>query len=253
MAYTTTWNASYETLPTNIENISDGAARIRNVKESIRERIAKDHYMDVAGTDADHGEHSKITLQAPLGADPSNVANKGFIYTKDVSSVVELFWEDESGNVLQLTSGGKIILGYNNGYGLAGDATAGRVIRSINVLLEDGTAADTIKGTITSLWNGDTDAATDDIAKGATTGNYTLDSNGYYLDISSSVFTGNVVAILGLSYDNTISNTHTRASVQSNGIRLGGVSSEILVDWTSITYGVGLVERNVVITYLTDA
>jgi hypothetical protein len=107
MAHTNTWNAANEASPADSDNVSEGAGKIRTLKLDIRERIAKDHYMAIAGTDADHGEHSKITLQAPLGADPSNVADKGFLYTKDVSAKVELFWEDEDGNVLQLTNQGQ--------------------------------------------------------------------------------------------------------------------------------------------------
>jgi hypothetical protein len=106
MAHTNTWNAANEASPADSDNVSDGAGKIRTLKLDIRERIAKDHYMAIAGTDADHGEHSKITLQAPLGADPANVAEKGFLYTKDVSAKVELFWEDEDGNVIQLTTAG---------------------------------------------------------------------------------------------------------------------------------------------------
>ena len=79
----------------------------RNTKAAIQERENVDHFWELTGTqvsDVDSGEHRKLTLHEPLGADPSNVANKGFIYTKDVSGVVELFWEDESGNVIQLTT-----------------------------------------------------------------------------------------------------------------------------------------------------
>lgn len=106
MAHTRTWDAANEASPADGDNVSAGAGKIRDFKVDVRERMAKDHYMDIAGTDADHGEHEKITFNAPLGADPSNVANKGFLYTKDVSAKVELFWEDEDGNVVQLTFGG---------------------------------------------------------------------------------------------------------------------------------------------------
>jgi hypothetical protein len=106
MAFTAAWNAAFEALPADGDNVSDGATKIRNLKNSIRERLAIDHYMDIAGTDADHGEHSKITFHAQ-SAKPSNVANKGFLYTKDVDSVVELHWEDESGNELDITRLGR--------------------------------------------------------------------------------------------------------------------------------------------------
>jgi len=38
--------------------------------------------------------------------DPSSVANTGFVYTKDVSTVTELFYEDSAGSVTQLTASG---------------------------------------------------------------------------------------------------------------------------------------------------
>lgn len=38
--------------------------------------------------------------------DPGNVANRGRLYTKDVSSVTELFYQDSAGNVRQLTPPG---------------------------------------------------------------------------------------------------------------------------------------------------
>ena len=106
MAYTQTWNAAFEATPAAGDNISEGDDRIRELKVDIRERMAKDHYFVIAGTDADHGEHDKITFNAPQSADPANVANKGFVYTKDVSAKVELHWEDEDGNVVQISDDG---------------------------------------------------------------------------------------------------------------------------------------------------
>jgi len=106
MAFTAAWNAAFEALPADGDNVSDGATKIRNLKNSIRERLAIDHYMDIAGTDADHGQHKLITFQAQQ-AKPAAVANKGFLYTKDIASVVELHWEDESGNEVPLTKLGK--------------------------------------------------------------------------------------------------------------------------------------------------
>lgn len=105
MAHTNTWNAANEASPADSDAVSEGAGKIRTLKLDIRERIAKDHYMDIAGTDADHGEHSKITFQAPISK-PANVAEKGFLYDKDVDSVVELHYEDESGNEIQISDKG---------------------------------------------------------------------------------------------------------------------------------------------------
>ena len=82
MAYTRTWNAANEASPADSDSVSAGAAKIRNFKVDIRERMAKDHYMDVAGTDADHGEHSQATFREQA-ADPTQVTAKTFLYRKD--------------------------------------------------------------------------------------------------------------------------------------------------------------------------
>lgn len=39
-----------------------------------------------------------------LGSDPTNVADKGFVYTKDVSGTTELFYRDSGGATKQITS-----------------------------------------------------------------------------------------------------------------------------------------------------
>lgn len=104
MAYVYTWNSAFEAKPADIDNISDGATEIRKFKVATRERLAKDHYFDTSGTDADHGEHSKVTLRET--SKPAAEANKGYLYTKETSGKAELFWEDEDGNELQLTAAG---------------------------------------------------------------------------------------------------------------------------------------------------
>lgn len=102
--FTRTWDAAYEAIPADVDNASEGAARIRNLKSDIQERMEVDHHH--AG-DTDDGAHKKITLKTPI-ADPSNVANTGFLYLKDVSAKVELHWQDEDGNILVLTNAGAI-------------------------------------------------------------------------------------------------------------------------------------------------
>lgn len=64
MAYTDTWNAAFEAVPAAGDNVSDGAEVIRDLKTAIRERVALEHYFDVAGTDADHGKHILNGFQA---------------------------------------------------------------------------------------------------------------------------------------------------------------------------------------------
>lgn len=108
-AFTRTWNAAYEISPADADNVSEGASKIRNLKVDIRERMAKDHYMDIAGTDADHGEHVKATLREQ-SAKPTAEANKGYLYTKDVAGVTELYYEDNAGKETVITSDGSLTL-----------------------------------------------------------------------------------------------------------------------------------------------
>ncbi|KKK65563.1 hypothetical protein LCGC14_2972900, partial [marine sediment metagenome] len=70
----------------------------------VQERLEVDHFH--AG-DAQDGEHKKLTLGAPI-ATPANVANKGFLYGKDVGGKIELHWLDEDGNEVALTAVGSI-------------------------------------------------------------------------------------------------------------------------------------------------
>ena len=102
--FTRTWNAAYEAQPADTENISLGASRIRNLKADIQERLEVDHFH--AGN-AQDGEHKKITLGAPI-ATPANVANKAFIYGKDIGGKIELHYLDEDGNEVQITAAGAV-------------------------------------------------------------------------------------------------------------------------------------------------
>ena len=104
-SFTRTWNAAYEAQPADVENISLGAGRIRNLKSDIQERLEVDHFH--AG-DAQDGEHKKLTLGAPI-ATPANVANKGFLYGKDVGGKIELHYLDEDGNEIQITNAGQLL------------------------------------------------------------------------------------------------------------------------------------------------
>lgn len=141
----------------------------------------------------------------------------------------------------------------NGEYFISGDGTAGRVLRNIQLQI-DGTNTDTTKCTVTSLWNGDTIAATDHIAKGETTGNFKLDAGGNTLTIQATGFTGNVVAVLSSSvHCNRTGNEIVAlwARPSNNGIEviLISDSSATELDLTSITSGYIQVRM----TYITDA
>lgn len=82
----------------------------------------------IAGTkiSPDFGQQS-VVLQE-LAADPGALANKGRLYTKDVSGGTELFFRDAAGNVIQITASGVlssaiiILPGYIHGCGISNNA-----------------------------------------------------------------------------------------------------------------------------------
>jgi hypothetical protein len=73
----------------------------------LQTAINQDHEFVDAASGQQSGEHTQVKLFAPIST-PTNAANKAWVYSKDVSAVVELHWLDESGNELQMTSGGDL-------------------------------------------------------------------------------------------------------------------------------------------------
>ncbi len=103
-SFTRTWNTAYEQSPADTDNASEGAQRIRNSRIDLRERLEIDH--SLAG-DTDDGEHKKVTL-IEQASDPSTVANRGFLYTKDDGGATELYYKDAGGTVIKITQAGLI-------------------------------------------------------------------------------------------------------------------------------------------------
>ena len=102
MSHTRDWN---ESLPAGSDVISHGDDEIRATKLDIRERMAVDHiWNDSTTTD---GYHKKVTLKEQ-SSDPTTLTDYGILYTKDVNGITELFYKDSSGNIKQLTTGGKL-------------------------------------------------------------------------------------------------------------------------------------------------
>lgn len=100
--FTRTWNAAYEASPPDSQNASQGATRIREIKTDVQERGEVDHSW--AG-DANDGAHKKVTL-LEQASDPTTATNTGFMYTKDVGGVTELFYRDSGGLIIQMTTAG---------------------------------------------------------------------------------------------------------------------------------------------------
>lgn len=105
------WNHTYDVnTPSGDDDPKEGDDRIREVKAAMQERMAKDHYFPKTGSqvsDEDAGEHKKVTLR--VGSAPTKADDKGFIYVKDVDDKAELFYIDEDGDEVQLTTGGQIV------------------------------------------------------------------------------------------------------------------------------------------------
>lgn len=83
-----------------------------------------------------------------------------------------------------------------------GDGTKGRVLRVLRLNIVNGTDANTLKCTVSSVWNGDAIAETDNIAKNATTGNFSLTATGKQLTIEAAGLTGNCLLAMGYCWNN---------------------------------------------------
>lgn len=105
-----------------------------------------------------------------------------------------------------------------------GDLSAGLVLRRANLVIQPGTAANTLKAELLNIWNGDVIASTDNIGKGATVGNFSLSADGFTLSILNSGITGVPVAVLSTELQN-----YTATALFSPINEVSG---------TSITYGV---------------
>lgn len=78
-----------------------------------------------------------------------------------------------------------------------GDGVNGRVLRYSILTIADGTNPATLDCELVSLWNGDSDGPTNNVAKGATTGNYTLDGVGVVLKVEAAGLSGNCIMAIG--------------------------------------------------------
>lgn len=104
MPHTTTWDGAYEAVPADTDLANTLGDVIRDLKRDIRERAEIDHDWDDV-TNA--GQHKKVSLQEQA-ADPATVANLGYVYSKDVAGITELFYMDSAGTVKQITTNGKL-------------------------------------------------------------------------------------------------------------------------------------------------
>ena len=103
MAHSEIWDATYEAEPSNTDDASGGAGEFRDLKRNIRERAEVDHDWDDVNN---AGKHNQVTLQR-AAVKPTLSGTDGAVYAKDDGSGnTEAFFEDDSGNEVQLTEGG---------------------------------------------------------------------------------------------------------------------------------------------------
>ena len=104
-----------ESNPSGQGQKAKGGERIREFKTQLREILGVDHYMTSSGNGDQWGFHDKVTLYEQ-SSDPLPSVNTGVLYTKEVNSKAELFWNSENDflSAMQLTSEGDFIAGMKN-------------------------------------------------------------------------------------------------------------------------------------------
>lgn len=104
-------------VPAGSEDPKLGDNRIRELAAAVAELLNVDHYMGTdggAGTGYNEdaaGRHNKATLRAQT-SNPTSVADTIILFSKDVDGKAEAHLKDEDGNVIQLTTAGKIKKSY---------------------------------------------------------------------------------------------------------------------------------------------
>lgn len=107
--HTQNWD---ETAPADTQLANVLGDSDRDIKRDTRERASYDHYWPSGANDG--GEHQRVTLRnETLRAgtppdDPVAQADCAILYAKNAAGTTELFLRDEAGNIIQLTTGGKL-------------------------------------------------------------------------------------------------------------------------------------------------
>jgi microcystin-dependent protein len=104
-------------VPAGSEDPKLGNDRIQELARAVAELLNVDHYMGTdggAGTGYNEdaaGRHNKVTLRVQT-SNPTSVADTIISFAKDVDGKAEAHLKDEDGNVIQLTTAGKIKKSY---------------------------------------------------------------------------------------------------------------------------------------------
>lgn len=116
MSLTDVWNEAYPAGSTPGNELD--TAITQGVKRALRERLQVDHDIRSNESGAEEnliptgtiGYHKKVTL-TERASDPTQVANAGILYVKDDAGDTELYYLDDSGNIIQLTADGALMIG----------------------------------------------------------------------------------------------------------------------------------------------
>jgi len=137
-----------KTKPAGTTPLKTSDDQIRANNEALETAIGQDH--DFATGSTQTGKHKQVIFKAPI-TKPSLAADEGALFTKTVSTKSELVYEDEDGNEVPITSGGKLAA-------VVGSAKA--VLRIIKVRLEYFDSHYS-RITITSIYNGEATTVAD--------------------------------------------------------------------------------------------
>lgn len=97
-----------ETTPVNATNLSDGDDHVRDLRKGTRIRLEYEH-STLAGSSAG-GKHKFMTMQTQGTKPTVDATQVAALYVKDVGSgVIELYYEDEAGNEVQMTDGSALV------------------------------------------------------------------------------------------------------------------------------------------------
>jgi len=106
--FTHAWD---ESNPLGTDDRSTADDHIRWAREDVGERMADQFYgwntSDDGDTDAHEGNYGVKKFRfRPQSSDPTGGSDTGWVYCKDVGGSIELFWENENGDIKQITKGG---------------------------------------------------------------------------------------------------------------------------------------------------
>ena len=142
---------------------------------------------------------------------------------------------------------------------IIGDGTAGRVLRAMAVLIQDGTDAAHIKCSTGSIFNGTTNEVQDNIGKDAVdTGVWNLDSSGSILTLLATGITGTLLAVLSYgNYSSTYAAAHNvrvRPLAGAMEFYFTDISTGADVDLAALVDGNGGADKvQLLILYLTSS